>query len=53
MGVGGSLLGASSVERHTVGIDLNIKYIETYKEASIYLNLKQQQTYCGDALFTR
>lgn len=50
MGVGGSLLGASLCNRRAIGIDLEKRYIETYKEASKYLDLNIQKTILGDSL---
>lgn len=39
MGVGGSLLGAALCNRRGAGIDLNAKYVESYKKAATKLNL--------------
>jgi 16S rRNA G966 N2-methylase RsmD len=50
MGVGGTLLGASLSNRNAVGIDLNQKYIDTYKEANRALGLKEQATLLGDSI---
>lgn len=50
MGVGGTLLGASMCSRRAIGIDLEEKYINAYKEASNYLKYNLQDTYCGDSL---
>jgi len=50
MGVGGTLLGASLSNRRAIGIDLSEKYINTYKEASAYLNLKEQKTICANSI---
>jgi DNA modification methylase len=50
MGVGGTLLGASLSNRKAIGIDLEKKYIEAYKEANKYLNLKEQTTIIGDSI---
>ena len=44
MGVGGTLIGASLANRRAIGIDLNQLYIDTYKEANAYLELKEQKT---------
>ena len=38
------LLGASLANRRAIGIDLNQFYIDTYKEANAYLELKEQKT---------
>ena len=50
MGVGGTLLGASLCNRNAIGIDLNQKYIDTYKEANNALGLKEQVTLLGDSI---
>jgi len=50
MGVGGTLLGSSLSNRKAIGIDLEKKYIEAYKEANKYLNLKEQTTIIGDSI---
>ena len=50
MGVGGTLLGASLCNRNAIGIDLNQKYIDTYKEASKALGLNEQVTLLGDSI---
>lgn len=50
MGVGGSLLGAALCGRRAVGIDLNQKYIEAYKNASNELNLPVFPTIQGDCI---
>jgi tRNA G10 N-methylase Trm11 len=42
MGVGGTLLGASLCNRRAIGIDLSRKFIDVYKEASVFLELKEQ-----------
>ena len=50
MGVGETLLGASLLEnRNAVGIDLEKKYIEVYKEVCKQENLKKQLTICADS----
>ena len=50
MGVGGSLLGASLANRRAIGIDLDSKYIQAYKEANCYLKLKEQITIQSDSI---
>jgi len=50
MGVGGTLLGSSLSNRKAIGIDLEKKYIEAYKEANKFLNLKEQTTIIGDSI---
>ncbi len=50
MGVGGTLIGASLCNRIAIGIDLNQKYIDTYKEANKALGLKEQVTFLGDSI---
>ncbi len=49
MGVGGTLLGASLCRRNAVGLDISEKYVETYKQASKKLNLKEQITIVEDS----
>jgi len=49
MGVGGTLLGASIINRNAIGIDLDKKYIDIYKEVSKKLGFKIQKTYVKDA----
>ena len=50
MGVGGTLLGAALCGRNAVGVDLNQRYIEAYKEAAAELGLEEMTTICGDSL---
>ncbi len=50
MGVGGTLIGASLCNRQAVGIDLNNKYLEAYKQANLLLGLKEQKTILGDSM---
>jgi 16S rRNA G966 N2-methylase RsmD len=50
MGVGGTLIGASLCNRKAIGIDLNQKYIDAYKEANQALGLKEQVTQLGDSI---
>ena len=50
MGVGGTLIGASLCNRQAIGIDLNQKYIDTYKQANEALGLKEQVTLLGDSI---
>lgn len=49
MGVGGTLLGASLLERNAVGIDLSQDYINIYKEVCKRENLKQQISVVGNS----
>ena len=49
-GVGGSLLASSMTNRRCIGIELNKKYVETYKEANSFLGLNEQPILCGDSL---
>ena len=42
MGVGGTLLGASLVNRKAVGIDLNSRWIEIYKEVCKLEKMEEQ-----------
>ena len=50
MGVGGTLIGASLCNREAIGIDLNQKYIDTYKQANKALGLREQATLLGDSM---
>jgi 16S rRNA G966 N2-methylase RsmD len=50
MGVGGTLIGASLCNRKAIGIDLNQKYIDAYKQATDSLGLKEQDTILGDSI---
>ena len=50
MGVGGTLLGASLCNRKAVGIDLNQKYIDAYKQANQSLGLIEQESILGDSI---
>lgn len=50
MGVGGSLLGATLCNRRAIGIDLEAKYINAYKEASKFLELQEQTTIQTDSI---
>lgn len=50
MGVGGTLLGASLSNRRALGIDLEKKYVDAYKEANKELGLKEQKTIVGDSV---
>ncbi len=50
MGVGGTLLGASLSNRRAIGIDLEGKYIDAYKQANKELGLKEQYTIQGDSI---
>ena len=49
MGVGGTLIGASLINRKAIGIDLDKKYIDIYKEVSKKLGLNVQKAYVKDA----
>ena len=50
MGVGGTLLGASISNREALGIDLNQRWIDIYKEVVRLEKIKEQETECGDSL---
>lgn len=50
MGVGGTLLGASLCNRRAIGIDLSGEYINSYKEANLYLDLQEQKTIQADSI---
>jgi hypothetical protein len=49
MGVGGVLLGASLCGRKAVGVEINPKWIEVYREVCSRENLAEQETIPGDA----
>jgi adenine-specific DNA methylase/DNA modification methylase len=49
MGVGGTLLGASLINRNAVGIELSQEYVDIYKEVCRRENLKEQIAIVGDA----
>jgi DNA modification methylase len=50
MGVGGTLIGASLLpDRNAVGIEIEEKYIEVFKETCARNGLKQQTTFCADS----
>ncbi len=50
MGVGGTLLGASMCNRKAIGIDLSKEFINLYKEANEFLELKEQVTIKADSI---
>lgn len=50
MGVGGTLLGASLSNRRAIGIDLEGKYLDAYKQACKELGLKEQTAIEGDSI---
>ena len=49
MGVGGTLLAASMAERKCIGMDISDKYINIYKEANKFLELKEQKSIVGNS----
>ena len=49
MGVGGTLIGASLINRNAVGIDLSKEYIEIYKQVCKMENLKEQIAIIGNS----
>lgn len=49
-GVGGTLLGASLSNRNAIGIDLDKKYKNAYKDANSSLGLNEQHFLVGDSL---
>lgn len=49
MGVGGTLIGASLCGRKAVGIEVNPKWIEIYREVCAREGLEEQETMAGDA----
>jgi len=48
-GVGGTLLGASLCGRRAVGIDINSKWVQIYKEVCRLENIKEQVISVGDS----
>ncbi len=48
-GVGGTLLGASLSERNAIGIELNQKWIDIYRQVCELEGLEQQEFYQGDS----
>lgn len=48
-GVGGSLLGAAKCNRNAIGIELNEKWVDIYKEVTKLENLKEFPVLIGDA----
>lgn len=50
MGVGGTLLGASLIDREAVGIDMTERWIEIYNEVCELESLKKHQTLHGNSL---
>jgi len=48
-GVGGTLLGASLCGRKAIGIEINSKWVEIYKEVCSLENLNLQKMFIGDA----
>lgn len=48
-GVGGSLLGASLCEREAIGIELNPKWVDIYKQVCALEEVKEFPVYVGDA----
>jgi len=49
MGVGGTLLGASLINRNAIGVDLSKSYIDIYKKVCQKESLKEQITIVGDS----
>ena len=49
VGVGGTLLACSMIERTGVGVDLSCEYLEIYHKASAELKLAPQTTLVGDS----
>jgi DNA modification methylase len=49
MGVGGVLLGASLCGRKALGIDINRKWIDVYRDVCTREGMPEQETVCGDA----
>ncbi len=49
MGVGGVLLGASLCGRKAVGVDINGKWIDVYREVCVREGIAEQEAITGDA----
>ncbi|MDO8886804.1 DNA methyltransferase [Candidatus Oleimmundimicrobium sp.] len=47
-GVGGTLLGAALCNRKAMGIEINPKWLEIYKQVCKLENIKEQKTIAGD-----
>jgi DNA modification methylase len=50
VGVGGTLLGATLAKREALGVDINSKWQEVYKEVCKRINLSLQQYLVGDSV---
>ncbi len=48
-GVGGTLLGASITDREAVGIEVNPRWLEIYREVCRLEGVAEQVTICGDS----
>lgn len=48
-GVGGTLIGAALCNRKAIGIEINSKWIDIYKEVCRLENLEEFPIFCGDA----
>ena len=48
-GVGGTLIGAALCDRKAIGIEINPKWINIYKEVCCLENLEEFPVLCGDA----
>ena len=48
-GVGGTLIGAALCDRKAIGIEINPKWINIYKEVCCLENLEEFPALCGDA----
>src|SRR5690606_16665995 len=49
MGVGGTLLGATISGRQAVGVEINPRWIEIYREVCRLEGLPEQEAICGDS----
>ncbi len=49
MGVGGTLIGATISGRQAVGVEINPRWIEIYREVCRLEGLEEQQAVCGDS----
>jgi DNA modification methylase len=48
-GVGGSLLGAALSDREAVGVELNPRWIEIYREVCRLEGMEPKEVHCGDS----
>jgi len=49
MGVGGTLIGATLTDRRAVGVEINPRWVEIYREVCRLEGLAEQEAICGDS----